>query len=72
MTDTPKHAATPQPIEWLTPAVRRWAYGIATAAVPLLVVYGVIESETAPLWVALVASVLGTGTAFAHVPRNGE
>lgn len=72
MTDTPKHAATPQPIEWLTPAVRRWAYGIATAAVPLLVVYGVIESETAPLWVALVASVLGTGTALAHVPRDGE
>lgn len=72
MTDKPKHAATPQPIEWLTPAVRRWAYGIATAAVPLLVIYGVIESETAPLWVALVASVLGTGTALAHVPRDGE
>lgn len=71
MTDTPKHAATPQPVAWLTPTVRRWAYGVATAAVPLLVIYGVIESETAPLWVALVASVLGTGTALAHVPPTG-
>lgn len=71
MTDTPKHAATPQPLGWLTPTVRRWAYAVATAAVPLLVIYGVIESETAPLWVALVASVLGTGTALAHVPSTG-
>jgi hypothetical protein len=71
MNETPKHAATPQPIAWLTPAVRRWAYGVATAAVPLLVIYGVIESETAPLWAALAASVLGTGTALAHVPRDG-
>lgn len=72
MTDAPKHASTPQPVEWLTPAVRRWAYGVVTAVVPLLVIYGVIESETAPMWVALVASVLGTGTALAHVPKGDE
>jgi hypothetical protein len=63
---------TPQPVSWLTPQVRRWAYGVVTAAVPLLVIYGVIESEAAPLWVALVASVLGTGTALAHVPKGDE
>ena len=68
----PKHAATPQPIGWLTPAVRRWAYGVITAAVPLLVIYGVIESETAPLWLALAASVLGTATALAHTPSGGN
>lgn len=68
----PKHALTPQPVDWLTPDVRRWLYGIATALVPILVVYGVIESSTAPMWVALVASVLGTGTALAHVPKDGE
>lgn len=68
----PKHAATPQPINWLTPQVRRWAYGIITAAVPLLVVYGIIEAATAPLWLALAASVLGTATALAHTPAGGD
>ena len=68
----PKHAATPQPIAWPTPQVRRWAYGIITAAVPLLVVYGIIEASTAPLWLALAASVLATSTALAHTPTGGE
>ena len=68
----PKHALTPQPVAWLTPEVRRWLYGIATALVPILVVYGVIESSTEPMWVALVASVLGTSTALAHVPKGDE
>lgn len=70
---TPKHAAdqpAPRILEWLTPQVRRWTYGIITAAVPLLVVYGVLEAETAPLWAALAASVLGTGTALAHTPTG--
>ena len=59
-------------ISWLTPDVRRWLYGIATALVPILVIYGVIESTTAPMWIALVASVLGTGTALAHTPTGGD
>jgi hypothetical protein len=52
--------------------VRKWAYGIITAAVPLLVVYGIIEAATAPLWLALAASILGTATAFAHTPTGGD
>lgn len=70
----PKHAANPTPeyFAWLTPQVRRWAYGIITAAVPLLVVYGIIEASTAPLWLALAASVLATSTALAHTPTGGE
>ena len=68
----PKHAQTTERIAWLTPDVRRWLYGIATALVPILVIYGVIESETAPMWIALVASVLGTGTALAHVPGGNS
>ena len=70
---TPKHAAdqpTPRILDWLTPGVRRWAYAVITALVPLLVVYGVLEAETAPLWAALAASVLGTGTALAHTPTG--
>ena len=61
---------TPQPIGWLTPQIRRWAYGVVTAVVPLLVVYGAVEQTTAPLWAALAASVLGTGTALAHTPAG--
>ena len=61
---------TPQPIGWLTPQIRRWAYGVVTAVVPLLVVYGVVEQTTAPLWAALAASVLGTGTALANTPAG--
>ena len=70
----PKHAANPTPeyFAWLTPAVRKWVYGIITAAVPLLIVYGIIDAATAPLWLALAASILGTATAFAHTPTGGD
>lgn len=71
MTTPARHAAdpaTPRVVSWLTPTVRRWAYAVITALVPLLVVYGVLEAETGPLWLALGASVLGTGTALAHTP----
>ena len=37
---------------------RRYVYGIATALVPIAVGYGIISSEDATLWIALVASVL--------------
>ena len=63
---------TPEVFAWLTPQVRRWAYGIITAAVPLLVVYGVIEEATAPLWIALASSVLGTSTALLHTPTGDD
>lgn len=70
----PKHALdapTPRYAHWLTPTVRRWAYGIITALVPLLVVYGLVEESTAPLWLALASSVLGTTTALLHTPAGG-
>lgn len=70
MTD-PRHA-TPQPISWLTPQFRAWLYGIVTAIVPILTIYGIIDQATAPLWLALGASVLGTATAFAHTPRDTQ
>ena len=43
------------------PETRRWVYGIAVAAVPLLVAYGVIAESDAALWVGLAGAVLGTG-----------
>lgn len=71
----PRHAAdapTPRILDWLTPQVRRWAYTVITAAVPLLVAYGILEDVTAPLWLALAASVLGTGTALVHTPGGSQ
>jgi hypothetical protein len=46
---------------------RKWLYGIALTIVPLLVVYGVLSEEAAPLWIALVGSVLTPSLALSHL-----
>lgn len=70
----PRHAlpahSTPQIASWLTPQVRQWLYGIVTALVPLLTLYGVIDDTAAPLWAAVAASVLSTSTALIHTPKG--
>lgn len=71
MNETPRHA-TPQPVSWLTPQIRAWIYGIITALVPILTIYGIIDQSTAPLWLSLAASVLGTATALVHTPREDQ
>lgn len=63
---------TPQHLSWLTPQVRAWLYGIITALVPILTIYGIIDQNAAPLWLSLAASVLGTATALAHTPKDGR
>ena len=52
--------------------VRAWIYGIITALVPILTIYGIVDQTTAPLWISLAASVLGTATALAHTPRGEQ
>lgn len=42
----------------LTPTVRRWIYGLCIAALPLLIYFGVVEPEAAPLWLAFVVALL--------------
>ena len=59
-------------VSWLTPQVRGWLYGVLTALIPLLITYGVLDQQTAPLWLALGASILGTSTALAHTPLKKE
>ncbi|WP_229770138.1 phage holin [Mobiluncus porci] len=54
----------------LAPAVRSWIYGIVTAIIPILSAYGVISEQEAPLWVALAAAFLATGTALAYRPTR--
>lgn len=59
------------------PKTRRWIYGIAVAAVPLLVAYGVIAESDAALWIGLAGAVLGGGvpalaTANTDVPAERD
>ena len=45
----------------LVPAhVRRWLYGIAAAAAPLVTVYGLVTEQQAVLWLNLAGAVLFT------------
>lgn len=70
----PRHAAdapTPRILDWLTPSVRRWIYGIALALLPILTAYGVLQEAHAPLWASLVGSILVPGLALAHTPGSG-
>lgn len=65
------HEADKGDITDLIPAsVRTWIYGIVTAAIPLLSAYGIISEHTAPLWVALAAAILASGTALAYRPTR--
>ncbi|MFF5793669.1 hypothetical protein ACFY5D_16610 [Paeniglutamicibacter sp. NPDC012692] len=44
------------------PKTRKWIYGIATAAIPLLIGYGALTAATGGLWLVLVGAILGVGT----------
>lgn len=72
MNESPRHAETPERLSWLTPQIRAWIYGVITALVPILTIYGIVDQSTAPLWLSLAASVLATSTALAHTPRSDD
>jgi hypothetical protein len=46
---------------------RKWIYGVCLAAVPVLVLYGVIDEQAAPLWIAVIAAVIAPATALTHL-----
>jgi hypothetical protein len=46
---------------------RKYVYLVSLTVIPLLVFYGVISEEAAPLWVALVAAVVAPMTALTHL-----
>lgn len=50
--------------------VRKWLYGISLTVVPLMVAYGAIEKQDAPLWIALAGSILAPSLALAHLPAK--
>ena len=45
-------------MKYLTPVVRRWIYGAAIAALPLLIYFNLVAPEAAPLWLAFVVAIL--------------
>ena len=51
-------------------AVRDRLYPISLAVIALLGGYGLLAEQTIPLWIALAAAVLGTGTATAYRPSK--
>lgn len=55
----------------LNPAVRRYVYGVATAALGVAVVRGYLDQSEVNAWNALLTAV--TGMAFLHVPaKSGD
>lgn len=48
----------------LTPAVRRWAYGVSTAVLGVFLVYGLVTADKVAAWAGLFAAVTGMAGAF--------
>jgi len=52
---------------------RKWVYMLSLALIPLLVFYGVISEDSAPLWVALIGAVIAPTMALTHMsPPEGR
>ena len=55
--------------------IRLYLYGLFTAALPLLVFYGVVTKDSLPLWIALGGAVFsqgGAAVALMHQRRTGQ
>ncbi len=58
--------------KWLGREQRKWLYGVCLTVVPLLVFYGIIGQDSAPLWIALVAAVLSPVVALRNLTPEPE
>lgn len=58
---------------WLKdyPLVRKWVYGVAVALMPLLVYYGYVAEEVAPVYVSVVGAVLVPALAYRNTDSSG-
>ena len=50
-------------MDWLTEPRRAYLYRVALAVMALLTIYGVVDADTAPVWLGVVFAVLGIGSA---------
>ena len=46
---------------------RKYIYIVSLAAIPLLVFYGVISEDAAPLWIAVAGAVIAPVMALSHL-----
>lgn len=46
---------------------RKHLYLVCLAAVPLLVAYGIITADTAPLWIALAGAIIAPSVALRNL-----
>jgi hypothetical protein len=62
-------------VSWVfTPEGRRWLYSVAVVALPFAAFYGGISQESIPVWMAVIAAVLGVAApamALGHI-STGE
>lgn len=58
---------------WLKdyPLIRKWVYGVAVALMPLLVYYGYVAEEAAPMYVSVVGAVLVPALAYRNTDSSG-
>lgn len=52
------------------PQARRYIYGVVAAAIPILVIVGVISEDQVQLWLTFAAAVLGLGSAGLAAPNT--
>ncbi len=53
-----------------SPQTRKYVYGIVAAAIPLLVIFGVIAEDQVQLYLTLAAAVLGFGSSALAAPNT--
>lgn len=51
---------------------RKWVYTVSLALIPLLVFYGVISEDSAPLWIALLGAVVAPVMALTHLSPESK
>jgi hypothetical protein len=56
---------------WLMDAKnRRHLYMVSLAVIPLLVFYGLVSQDAAPLWIALIGAVVAPTVALKNITPN--
>jgi hypothetical protein len=57
--------------DWLQDSKhRKHLYMVSLAAIPLLVFYGLVSQDAAPLWIALIGAVVAPSVALNHITPN--